>query len=332
MSIRIALTVATAPSAEICDHVESMPFEIDQKLVVAIASSALFDLGEADRVFTERGEDAYREYQRKHENEVLKPGVASAFIKRLLSFNLSQEDSPVEVILLSRNDPDTGLRVFNSIEACGLGITRAAFLNGSAPFRYIPGFSASIFLSANARNVEEAILTGHPAGRVLDSVTSDDPNDVELRIAFDFDGVLADETAEQVFQTKGLDAFHQSEADQAHTPHGKGPLHELFVKIAQLQELDRARVASSTGYVSRIKVAIITSRNAPAHKRVVTSLRKWRITVDQAFFLGGMDKSRILAIFRPHVFFDDQKLHLKRAREIAPCVHVPWALNPPAGT
>ena len=201
-----------------------MPFEIDQKLVVAVASSALFDLGEADRVFRHQGEDAYRRYQREHEDEVLERGVAFAFVKRLLSFNRSPDDSPVEVVLLSRNDPDTGLRVFNSIEAYGLDITRAAFLNGNPPFRYIPDFNASIFLSANEHNVEEAIMAGYPAGLVLDSVINDDSDDVELRVAFDFDGVLADDAAEQVFQSNGLEAFQRSETEQADIPHDTGPL------------------------------------------------------------------------------------------------------------
>ena len=300
-----------------------MAFEIEQKLVVAIASSALFDLGEADRVFREQGEDAYREYQREHENDQLARGVAFPFVKRLLSFNRSPDDSPVEVVLLSRNDPDTGLRVFNSIHAYGLDITRAAFLSGGAPFQYIPDFNASVFLSANAHNVEEAIMAGYPAGLVLDSVINDDTDDVELRVAFDFDGVLADDSAEQVFRSGGLEAFQRSESEQADIPHDAGPLQELFVKIAKLQELEKARAASARNYEPRLKVAIITSRNAPSHKRVVTSLREWGITVDQTFFLGGMDKSRILRTFRPHIFFDDQELHLDGAAAVVPCVHVP---------
>ena len=300
-----------------------MGFQIEQKLVVAIASSALFDLGKADRVFREQGEDAYRKYQREHEDEVLERGVAFPFVKRLLSFNRSRDDAPVEVVLLSRNDPDTGLRVFNSIEAYGLDITRAAFLSGGAPFRYIPDFNASIFLSANADNVEEAIMAGYPAGLVLDSVINDDSDDVELRVAFDFDGVLADDAAEQVFRSDGIEAFQRSESEQVNVPHNEGPLQELLVKIARLQELEKARAAAAGDYEPRIKVAIITSRNAPAHKRVVTSLRAWGITIDQTFFLGGMDKSRILRTFRPHIFFDDQKLHLDGATEVAPCVHVP---------
>ena len=300
-----------------------MPFEIEQKLVVAVASSALFDLGEADRVFREHGVDAYREYQREHENDRLARGVAFPFVKRLLSFNRSADDSPVEVVLLSRNDPDTGLRVFNSIDAYGLDITRAAFLSGGAPFRYIRDFNASVFLSANTHNVEEAIMAGYPAGLVLDSVINDDADDIELRVAFDFDGVLADDSAEQVFRSGGIEAFQRSESEQADIPHEAGPLQELFVKIATLQELEKTRAASIQDYEPRLKVAIITSRNAPSHKRVVTSLRAWGITVDQTFFLGGMDKSRILKTFRPHIFFDDQKLHLDGAAAVAPCVHVP---------
>ena len=220
-----------------------MPFDVEQKLVVAVASSALFDLGEADRVFNERGEDSYREYQRQHENDALEPGVAFSFIKRLLSFNPSEGDATVEVILLSRNDPDTGLRVFNSIEVHGLDITRAAFLNGSAPFPYIPVFNASIFLSANPANVKEAIMSGHPAGLVLESATADDPTDTELRVAFDFDGILTNDAAEQVFQTQGLEAFLRSELEQANTPHPEGPLQGLFAKVAHLQELERNRAS-----------------------------------------------------------------------------------------
>ena len=166
-------------------------------------------------------------------------------------------------------------------------------------------------------------MAGYPAGLVLDSVMNDDSDDVELRVAFDFDGVVADAAAEQVFQRDGLEAFQQSESEQANTPHNAGPLQELLLKIARLQELEKARAASLQDYEPRLKVAIITSRNAPSHKRVVTSLREWGITIDQTFFLGGMNKSRILEIFRPHIFFDDQKLHLDGATAVAPCVHVP---------
>lgn len=304
-----------------------MPFDIEQKLVIAIASSALFDLGEADRVFKEQGEDAYRAYQRDHENDVLQPGVAFAFVQRLLSFNRSPADAPVEVVLLSRNDPDTGLRVFNSIESHGLDITRAAFLTGRAPYRYIPAYNASIFLSANEEDVRGAIMASYPAGLVLEGVLHQDPSDVELRVAFDFDGVIADDSAELVFHQDGIEAFHTSETAQADTPHQEGPLKELLSKIADLQKLEKKRASQSSEYEPRLRVAIITARNAPSHKRVVTSLRRWGITVDETFFLGGMDKSRILEEFRPHIFFDDQRLHLDSATTVAPCVHVPFGVR-----
>ena len=157
---------------------------------------------------------------------------------------------------------------------------------------------------------------------------NDDSKDVELRVAFDFDGVLADDSAEQVFKEKGLEAFYQSETEQATTPHEAGLLLELLVKIARLQKLEEHRATESENYYSRLKVAIITSRNAPSHTRVVTSLRDWEITVDQTLYLGGMDKSRILEVFRPHIFFDDQKLHLDGAAAVAPCVHVPAKAEP----
>lgn len=172
-------------------------------------------------------------------------------------------------------------------------------------------------------------MAGYPAGLVLDSVMNNDSEGLELRVAFDFDGVLADDAAEQVFKAEGLEAFHKSESERADVPHNAGPLHELLAKIAKLQELDKARAAAGADRGRRIKIAIITSRNAPAHKRVVTSLRAWGITIDQTFFLGGMDKAPILKTFRPHIFFDDQKLHLDAAAAVVPCVHVPVVRRSP---
>jgi 5'-nucleotidase len=304
-----------------------MPFEVHDKLVIAIASSALFSLDEADQIFRARGEDAYREYQRKHENDHLKPGIAFAFIQRLLAFNISVADAPVEVVLLSRNDPDTGLRVMNSIQASNLSITRAAFVKGRKPYRYIKAFCASLFLSANEQDVKDAVAMGNPAGLVMDSFLSHDSSDKELRIAFDFDGVLADDVSEAVFKEGGLAAFHQNENEQADVPCGPGPLHELLMKVAALQKREAARAKADPGYERRLRIAIVTARNAPAHKRVVTSLRLWGIEVDETFFLGGLEKTRILGEFKPHIFFDDQQLHLRAAAEVAPCVHVPFGVR-----
>jgi 5'-nucleotidase len=303
-----------------------VPYTLEQKLVVAIASSALFDLSESDKVFRDQGEEAYREHQREHENEVLAPGVAFQFIKRLLAIN-DDNGGLVEVILLSRNDPDTGLRVFNSIEHYGLDISRAAFVSGQHPFRYIPAFHVCLFLSANEEDVKEAIMAGHPAGRVLHGRHADDPNDRELRIAFDFDAVIIDDEPERVYRDGGLERFHQSESEKAQQPHTPGPLCDLLFKIAAIQQADREQARKDPSYVRRVRIAVITSRNAPAHKRMVTTLRAWRIQVDETFLLGGLDKRRVLEEFNPHVFFDDQRIYLDAIAGVVPCVHVPFGVR-----
>ena len=302
-----------------------MPYPIHDKLVVAIASSALFDLRESDAVYREQGAEAYRDYQRASENDVLNPGVAFPFIRRLLNLNSQhdQGDQPVEVILLSRNDPDTGLRVFKSIERYGLQISRGAFLSGAPPYRYINAFCASLFLSAHKEDVEEAVRNGHPAGRVLGVEYIDDPHDAELRIAFDFDGVLVDDEAECVYQEKQLSGFNESEKFRAQFPHNPGPLKNLFNKIVAIQ---RRRLNKSENGQTYIRTAIITSRSAPAHERVVTTLRDWNIRVDETFFLGGIDKNRILEVFRPHIFFDDQLTYAEPAKGLNPSVHIPFGV------
>lgn len=308
-----------------------MPFPIEDKLVVAIASSASFDLSESQAVFRDKGEKAYREYQREKESEILSPGVAFPFIKRPLSLNHPTEKyEPVEVILLSKNDPDTGLRVMNSIEHYGLPISRAAFLRGGDPFRYISAFNGALFLSADEQNVREAIMKGLPAGRVLASSYTDDFNDPELRIAFDFDGVIIDDEAERIFQIDGLEKFQAAEVLKALEPHNPGPLKRLLEEIGRIHQREIAQAQSNPSYKPTLRIAIITSRNAPAHKRMITTLRSWGIEVDETFFLGGMDKGRILKEFKPHLFFDDQLTHVGPVSGTVPSVHVPFGqLNKP---
>jgi 5'-nucleotidase len=304
-----------------------MPYPIQEKLVIAVSSSALFDLSESDQVFREQGLEAYREHQRAQENIPLLEGVAFPLIKRLLSLNGEQEDDkPVEVILLSKNDPDTGLRVFNSIETHKLGISRAAFVNGRNPFPYMDSFNASLFLSANPKDVLEAVMHGSPAGQVLPTKYVDDPGDNELRIAFDFDGVIADDSAEAVFQAGNLKQFQKVEQEHGNEPMHGGPLARFFGEVARVQQHELARAKQDPAYQPRVRIAIVTARNAPAHKRLVTTLRQWGIQVDEVFFLGGIDKSRILSQFKPHIFFDDQASHCRGAAAVAPCAHVPFGV------
>lgn len=305
-----------------------MAYPIEQKLVIAVASSALFKLDEADAVFRKQGVSAYRQYQRQHENDLLEPGVAFPFIRHFLELNqVFPGLQPAEVVLLSRNDSDTGMRVFHSIEHYALGIVRAAFTRGNSPFRYIPAYNVSLFLSANADDVNEAICRRYPAGLVLPSPAMDDPSDHELRVAFDFDGVIADDSAEKVYQQQGMAAFHRSEQELAETAIAPGPLGDLFRKLGNLSTLEDEWEERDPGYKRFLKTAIITARSAPAHKRVATTLRNWNITVDETHFLGGLDKGRILATLRPHIFFDDQRHpHLEAAQEFTPSVHIPFGI------
>ena len=304
-----------------------MALSFHDRLVVAVASSALFDLDASDRVFREQGEEAYRAHQRENENDILTPGVAFPLIRRLLALNGTGSDEQfVEVVLLSRNDPDTGLRVFNSIEHHGLSISRAAFVKGRNPYVYMSAFNASLFLSADAEDVRRALAMGLPAGQVFPTAFVDDEEEPELRIAFDFDGIIADDSAEAVYKADGLAGFHSTERERAAEPLQAGPLQRFFSEVAALQAKDLARKERDPGYQPRLRVAIVTARNAPAHTRVITTLRDWGIQVDEAFFLGGVEKAEILRAFRPHIFFDDQITHIEGASEVTPSVHVPFGV------
>jgi 5'-nucleotidase len=307
-----------------------MPYELHTRLVIGVASSAMFDLTESDAVYRNEGEAAYRAHQEKHRDRILGKGVAFSFIKRLLSFN-DLSDTPadplVEVVLLSRNDPDTGLRVMNSIKHYGLEMTRAIFLQGRSPYAYIPALNISLFLSANEKDVGEAIAAGYPAGMVLDSVANDDAEDPELRIAFDFDGVVIDDEAEHVFQETGdVEAFHAHEQQHVLKPHNPGPLAEFLKRVAVIQKIEARKRENDPSYTNRLRVSIVTARNAPSHERVVNTLKNWGIMVNEAFFLGGIEKSRVLEVLRPHIFFDDQKGHLESTSSVTPSVHIPFGI------
>ncbi|ABM10569.1 5'-nucleotidase (plasmid) [Arthrobacter sp. TES] len=303
-----------------------MPYSLQNRLVVGVASSALFDLKESDQVFRDKGEEEYRKFQEENLGRPLGPGVAFPFIKRILSLNdLAEPDEGniVEVIVLSRNDPDTGLRVMESVKHHELDITRAIFMQGKSPYKFIPALNVSLFLSANERDVREALALNLPAGRVLESTLVDDDDD-DLRIAFDFDGVLADDGSEQVMQAKGLSDFHDYERVNLVTPHNPGPLRDFLIRVAAVQKREQARKEANPKYNIRLHVAMVTARNAPSHERPLRTLKDWGVMVNDAFFLGGIDKGEILRILRPHIFFDDQIGHLTSTSQSAPSVHIPF--------
>jgi 5'-nucleotidase len=305
-----------------------MAYEIENKLVIGIASSALFDLTESHQVYLDSGAEEYRQYQERNLDVILGRGVAFPFIRRFLGINRHfPRQSPVEVVLFSRNSPETGLRVMRSIAHYGLDISRAAFVTGQSPYSYLPAFNASLFLSANEEDVRMALASKYPAGLVLPSRTEDDEQDDELRVAFDFDGVLADDESETVFKRNNdVDEFHAHETRHVAIPHQPGPLAGLFQRLAIMQRLEERSQKRDPAYRKILRIAIITARNAPSHERVVTTLKSWGVSANETFFLGGMEKSRVLEVFKPHIFFDDQLSHLKSVGGNIPMVHVPFGV------
>lgn len=304
-----------------------MPYELGHRLVIGIASSALFDLTDSDAYFRAHGEEAYRTYQAGRIDETLGPGVAFGFIRKLLGLNDLRPDDPlVEVIVLSRNDPSTGLRVMRSIEAHGLAISRAIFTQGESPYEYIGALSMSLFLSGQEQSVRDAMAAGFPAGLVLASADSGRDDDT-VRVALDFDGVIASDESEQVFQSGGgLPAFHQHEVEKRTVPLARGPLSEFLRDLNMIQSVEREHRQTNPDYQPRLRVSIVTARNAPSHERAVNTLEEWGVTVNDAFFLGGIDKGTILQVMRPDIYFDDQRGHLESTSRHAASVHIPYGI------
>lgn len=288
------------------------------KLVIAISSRALFDLDDSHEVFERQGLEAYQQYQIEHEDEPLQPGVAFSLVKKFLHINMLLDAPRVEVILLSRNSADTGLRVFNSIEHYGLDISRAAFCGGASPYRYISAFNSHLFLSTDGAVVRQALESGVAAATILPS-RSGQASDNLLKFAFDGDAVLFSDEAEQIYKSNGLAAFARSEKEAANQPLSGGPFKPFLATLQQLQ------MEFPPGE-SPIRTCLVTARSAPAHERVVRTLRAWNIRIDESLFLGGKDKGPFLRAFGADVFFDDQQGHCESARDHVATGHVPHGI------
>lgn len=286
------------------------------KLTVAISSRALFDLDDSHSVFEKEGLEAYARYQIENENVTLQPGNAFGLVKKLLAIrDPATNESLVEVILLSRNSADTGLRVFNSIKDHQLNITRAAFTNGQSPYQYISAFKSHLFLSAHDEDVRSALNAGCAAATIFPNQKRTN-QDSQLRIAFDGDSVLFSDEAERIYQTQGLAAFSQSELKAAKQPLNAGPFKGFLFALHALQKHFPVDA-------SPIRTALVTARSAPAHERVIHTFRAWDIRIDEALFLGGLSKGDFLKAFNADFFFDDQKGHCESASEHVATAHVP---------
>jgi len=291
-----------------------MPVTLEDKLVVAISSRALFNLEEENRIF-EAGDDAgYMKLQLERLDVPAQPGIAYSLVRKLLRFN-DDGMQRVEVVILSRNDPVSGMRVFRSGVANGITLQRCVFTQGRPPFGYLRPLRAHLFLSVNAEDVREALRAGFPAARVLvESVHASDAYPNEVRIAFDGDAVLFSDEAERIFQAQGLDAFQQHESSKAEMPLPEGPFKPLLAALHRLQLASNPEM--------RIRTALVTARSAPAHERAIRTLMKWNIKVDEAMFLGGLPKGEFLREFEPDFFFDDQTGHVDAAARHVPAGHV----------
>jgi 5'-nucleotidase len=301
----------------------TMPVSLDGQLVVAISSRALFDFEEENKVFEQSDDRAYMKLQLERLEAPAKPGVAFSLVKKLLAFN-DANTQRVEVVILSRNDPVSGMRVFRSAQHYGLPIQRGSFTRGQSPWRYLKPLNANLFLSTHLSDVRAALDAGVPAAQVYpNSAHASEAHPHEVRIAFDGDAVLFSDEAERVFQAEGLSAFQAHEHAKASQPLSAGPFKPLLTALHRLQQ-------ESTPAI-RIRTALVTARSAPAHERAIRTLMEWNIEVDEAMFLGGLPKGEFLKEFEPDFFFDDQTGHIESASQHVPAGHVASGVsNPPA--
>lgn len=294
-----------------------MAYDLQDKLVVAISSRALFNLEHENQIFETEGIEAYHRYQIENENTVLEKGTAFPLIEALLSLNDKFDYPIVEVIILSSNSPETGLRVFNSIAEYKLDIVRAAFTGGEDKLPYLSAFNIDLFLSRNEHDVQDAIDNGVAAALVYDVPRDYQPNQKEIRIAFDADAVVFSDESELIYKEQGLAAFIENENANAENAMNEGPFAKLLKTLSTIKEKDD----------SLVKIAIVTARNSPAHKRVILTLREWGCKVDEMFFLGGVAKDKVLKAFNAHIFFDDQDYHVGPVSQLIPSGRVPYKSN-----
>ena len=297
-----------------------MPVSLEGRLVVAISSRALFDFEDENRLFEAADDRAYMQLQLARLEQPARPGVAFSLAHKLLAFN-DEGAARVEVVILSRNDPVSGMRVFRSCQHYSLPIERGVFTRGTSPWRYLKPLAANLFLSTNEADVRSALAAGVPAARVYPhSARASDAHPREVRIAFDGDAVLFSDEAEQVFQRDGLSAFQSHERERSAVPLAPGPFKPLLQALHALQQAPAGPM--------RVRTALVTARSAPAHERAIRTLMDWRIEVDEAMFLGGLPKGEFLREFEPDFFFDDQTGHVEHAANHVPAGHVAaWVAN-----
>ncbi|MPR34679.1 5'-nucleotidase [Salmonirosea aquatica] len=302
-----------------------MPLDLSQTLVIGVSTRSLFNLEEENSVFESEGIAGFRKYQLDHEDVPLEPGTAFYLVQSLLQLNTQASQRIVEVIVMSRNSPETGVRVLNTIKQLGLDITRVALSGGEPLAPYIDAFQVDLFLSKDESDVQTVIDSKVCAAAIIYAPPQEfNPSDNRVKIAFDADAVIFSDESEHRYKTEGMDAFHKYEAEHEDDPLAEGPFAKLLIKLSKIQEKFPSGIE-----MSPLRIAIVTARNAPSHMRVIRTLRKWGVYVDEAYFMGGLSKDKVLSAFGAHIFFDDQETHLKSASLIVPSGKVPYISNSP---
>lgn len=298
-----------------------MPVDFSDILVIGVSSRALFNLEDGNAVFDKEGIEAYRKYQQEREDEPLEPGTAFVLVKSLLELNNQADKRIVEVVVMSRNSPETGVRMLNSITEHNLDITRVALSGGEPLSPYIEAYDVDLFLSKDEKDVQAVIDSRvSAAASIYAPPTEFNPKDNRVKIAFDADAVLFSEDSEYRFKTEGMEAFHKYESEHEDDPLKEGPFAKLLIKLSKIQEHLPTSIE-----LTPLRLSIVTARNAPSHMRVIKTLRKWGVYVDEAHFLGGLSKDKVLKAFGAHIFFDDQETHLNATRKVVPSGKVPYS-------
>ncbi|KGO87736.1 5'-nucleotidase [Flavobacterium rivuli WB 3.3-2 = DSM 21788] len=302
-----------------------MAVDFSEILVVGVSSRSLFDLESENKIFDNEGITSYRDYQQLHENDVLQPGTAFHLVQSLLHLNKDAKKRIVEVIVMSRNSPETGVRIMNSVQHYELDITRMALSGGEPLAPYIDAFDIDLFLSRDLNDVQSVIDSKECAAAIIyDPPTEFNPVDNRVKIAFDADAVLFSGESEHRYKTEGMEEFHKYEKEHENDPLGEGPFAKLLIKLSKIQEELPTSIE-----LSPLRIAIVTARSAPSHMRVIKTLRNWGVYVDEAYFLGGLSKDKILKAFGAHIFFDDQEIHLIETSKHVPSGQVPYATDSP---
>lgn len=302
-----------------------MPTNLSDILVIGVSSRALFDLEKENEIFIQKGITGYRRYQLEHEDKLLPPGTAFPLVQNLLNLNTIANKRIVEVIVMSRNSPETGVRIMNSVRQHNLDITRMAFSGGEPLAPYIDAFDIDLFLSKDVKDVQAVIDSKSCAAAYIYAPPKEFKTlDNKVKIAFDADAVLFSDESEHRYKTEGIAAFHQYEQEHENDALGEGPFAKLLIKLSKIQDELPTSIE-----LSPLRLAIVTARNAPSHIRVIKTLRKWGVYVDEAYFLGGLSKDKILKAFGAHIFFDDQEVHLTESSKVVPSGLVPYAFDSP---